>query len=186
VYEVETYIEPAVAWRTWVLNPMEGIPRLHSVTRKHANSPYSIDRTPWPPYQPLRGECSSEHEEVPGESCSCGIYATASLIEAWSWLTWNFRVSSEVKWRTAVGLTYLWGDVLEYSMGYKAQYAYPKELWLPPNSWRTDNDRRDEVAREFSDGYGIPVTPIETWRDIPNWEQFLGRGHMKLPDSIKR
>lgn len=31
--------------------------------------------------------------------------------------------------RFVIGAVYLWGRVIEHEIGYRAQFAYPKEIW---------------------------------------------------------
>ncbi len=47
---------------------------------------------------------------------------------------------------TVFGQVSLWGRIIETTKGFRAQYAYPKELWLLDNS-----------LEELGFIYGVPV-----------------------------
>jgi hypothetical protein len=72
-------------------------------------------------------------KEAPEEACACGIYALRSRQRLLS--------SSYFGLDGAVGSVYLWGKVIPGEDGYRAEYAYPRELW-------TDYDLTD---------YGVPT-----------------------------
>jgi hypothetical protein len=48
------------------------------------------------------------------------------------------------------GSVYLWGEVKEYTEGYLAEFAYPKELWMP-------EDTDPLVIMKVEENYGVPV-----------------------------
>lgn len=48
------------------------------------------------------------------------------------------------------GEVYLWGEVTEYQLGYKAEFAYPKSLWVP-------EDTDPMVVMKLEENYGVPV-----------------------------
>ena len=68
------------------------------------------------------------------------------------------------------GSVYLWGEVIEYTRGYRAQYAYPKHLWIEPHvidnthsiqsheSWLDTKMTRLAIAQELRRIYGVEVT----------------------------
>lgn len=58
------------------------------------------------------------HAAAPAEQCSCGLYALKARDMGSSYL------SSAQAW----GEVYLWGKVIEGDFGYRAQYAYPKNI----------------------------------------------------------
>lgn len=55
--------------------------------------------------------------------------------------SYNARVAGEV---------YLWGVVDECTEGYLAEFAYPKELWMP-------EDTDPMLIMELEENYGVPV-----------------------------
>lgn len=180
------YIEPAIAWRAWLVHSR--FPRLISVTNKsiktqNKNMTY---REFWPYQMRLSAKCTVEDHAAPADDCTCGIYGTASFFDAWEYLTYNDRNNDHVKNRTVIGTVKLWGDVLEYTSGYKAQFAYPQELWLPPCPWIKAIDEvgvRERMAENLADAYGITTHVAETWRDIEAWNTFYAGQHEKVPDQ---
>lgn len=114
--------EPIVAWRAWRVAGA----RLTGL---------GLD-SPWLPGRPNAADCQqrgflfgtasvyhSVYHSAPNRDCTCGIWAFKSLealIEASR--GYDCPVFGEV---------YLWGRVLECGEhGWRAEYAYPKELWL--------------------------------------------------------
>jgi hypothetical protein len=59
---------------------------------------------------------------APGKDCTCGVWAFRTL-EEFQKMAASYEVA-------VVGQVYLWGRILECENGYRAQFAYPKELWL--------------------------------------------------------
>lgn len=49
------------------------------------------------------------------------------------------------------GAVYLWGKVQKCTEGYLAEFAYPKELWMP-------EDTDPTVVMKLEENYGVPVT----------------------------
>lgn len=49
------------------------------------------------------------------------------------------------------GSVYLWGEVTECALGYLAEFAYPKELWMPEE---TD----PMLVMMLEENYGVPIT----------------------------
>lgn len=185
------YIEPAIAWRVWITHAR--YPRLLSVTSMSVQKQNSENtwRQQWPYQMRFEAKCQKGHDHAaPEEECACGIYGTASFFEAWEYLTYNERNNKEVKNRAVIGTVKLWGDVLEYTSGYKAQFAYPQEVWLPPCSWQIadkeatyDESVRERLADDLADAYGITTHVVETWRDIEAWNTFYAGQHQKVPDQ---
>jgi hypothetical protein len=63
--------------------------------------------------------CARGHE-APQYDCQCGFYATKEPDEHWA------------TYSAAYGKVALWGRIVEHERGYRAQYAYPLELWVYP------------------------------------------------------
>jgi len=81
-------------------------------------------------------EMEQMENEVPDEACSCGIYALRSKA--------NFLTSSySDRAGDAFGIVSLWGKIVPAENGFRAQYAYPFEIY-------TDDELLD---------YGVPVLP---------------------------
>lgn len=84
-----------------------------------------VDAT-WPAREALRATCksgSSESHLAPAWSCNCGVWAFKDMDGLIAALSGNYSVD-------VIGSVSLWGRVIETENGYRAQYAYPSELWL--------------------------------------------------------
>jgi hypothetical protein len=100
----------------------------HRVWRWDAAGLKSLNGKPWSPRQPLAAKCGAgnahDAHEPPHLDCTCGVYA-AKNIEHLRQLGYEGRgIRGEV---------HLWGTVQEHELGWRAQFAYPKSLVLPPD-----------------------------------------------------
>jgi hypothetical protein len=88
---------------------------------------------PWRPGQPLasrcrastvlgRGTAKNDGHDAPHEECTCGIYAVKTRQ--------HFRGAGYERYGI-YGEVYLWGKVVEHELGYRAQFAYPKNFVVP-------------------------------------------------------
>jgi hypothetical protein len=113
--------ESIVGFRSWALRESpEGVPLLYSVTRDFC----------WLPFEPSHGELIGDG----------GIYAYKTQSD-----TWQYAAPG-----TICGEVNLWGMVLDYDEGFRAEHAYPKELWVTSEFDATMIVRLEET-------YGIPV-----------------------------
>src|SRR5690349_5043384 len=48
--------------------------------------------------------------------------------------TWSTCTSPATSSTVSTGEVYLWGTVVEHKLGWRAQFAYPKSLFLPPDA----------------------------------------------------
>lgn len=131
-------MEPLVGWRYWRVESSA----LTSLTR----SVY------WPPLKRYEADCrlSARHGPVPAAQCHCGIYAAKDLDTLKELATPNVRLP------LVVGKVALWGRVIPAERGYRAQYGYPKRLWLV---WESLEPLEQPGARriELAAAYGVPV-----------------------------
>ena len=83
----------------------------------------------WPVRQALRAACLQHHAgheaKAPDDDCSCGIYAFRDRSAA--------EQSHE---RHLTGRVALWGEFVEHALGWRAEFAYPLELWIPEDYWQ--------------------------------------------------
>lgn len=138
-----------LAWRQWGIVSHPGRTfRLTALTQ----------RAIWPPRARLVAECPDRQSQPhlpPEPMCSCGIYAAKNgsgfhphLLRATRMLRWS---TGSVPW--VVGKVALWGRVLEYTDGFRAQYAYPYVLW---STGLTEGERIT-----LGDAYGVEVYEID-------------------------
>ena len=106
----------------------------------------------WAPNQAFRAVCDvrGAHAIIPNQDCECGVYA---LRWRGNLASWESKSSGLV-----TGIVALWGTVLEYEYGYRAEMAYPAALILP-NLAGAERESVEKCARL----YRVPVlgTPDE-------------------------
>lgn len=97
------------------------------------------------PYAKLVADCKGGFAHTaPAENCQCGIHAYAKSVP----------LEHQGK-PYAAGEVYLWGKVIEHEDGFRAQYAYPKKLYVIDGG-----SRADKIAEALAWTYGIPC---EVW-----------------------
>ncbi len=135
---IPDHISPIVAYRVW---------QWDSLGLK------SLNNQQWFPGCALEANtsrCRKEHA-APKEGCTCGVYAAKDLA--------HLRRSGYAEYGVH-GEVYLWGTVVEHRLGWRAQYAYPKSIVLPPD---TIPFRMSEVESRLESlllyGVDISVTP---------------------------
>ena len=115
---IPDYISPIVGHRVWQWD---------------AKGLRSLCGERWKPSQSLAARCRAaavvgraevvhDARDVPQAICTCGIYAVKTLHHFRSMVYAKCGIYGEV---------YLWGKVVEHELGYRAQFAYPKNLFLP-------------------------------------------------------
>jgi hypothetical protein len=119
----------------------------------------------------------SHHEQCPTAPCrahTCGFYAFLKRETLWDKSYEDQDVIAEV---------YFWGRVLVYSHGVRAQYSYPKQLWVLHDKWK--------FAHKLEDKYGVPVyygDPLEDLRGGPriNEDPQLGTIATKVVSALQQ
>ncbi len=109
---IPDHISPIVAYRVW---------QWDSLGLK------SLNNEQWCPGCALEANtsrCRKEHA-APTDGCTCGVYAARDLAHLQRTGYAGYGVYGEV---------YLWGAVVEHRLGWRAQYAYPKSIVLPPDT----------------------------------------------------
>jgi hypothetical protein len=100
----------------------------HRVWRWDAAGLRSLNGKPWSPRQPLAAKCGAgnahDAHEPPHFDCTCGVYAAKNIEHLRQLGYEGRRIRGEV---------HLWGAVVEHELGWRAQFAYPKTLFLPPD-----------------------------------------------------
>jgi hypothetical protein len=124
-------IEPITGWRAWRVERSDP-PVLKALGQD----------TLWLPKKALKAVCSGRYDDrhqAPLKFCECGIWAFNDMKQLVPALSGYENVD-------VVGEVSLWGKVIECANGYRAQFAYPAELWL-----------FDNALEELGYIYGIPV-----------------------------
>jgi hypothetical protein len=140
------YTQCLTGYRRWLIPKRDR--RLRSLNEQFGD---------WPIRSALKATCyrsdswepflgSNPKHDSPYQNCHCGIYAfkeASSLdFEPLGVDLWDV----EIGW----GIVDLWGRVIEHEHGWRAEFAYPRELWL-------FNGAGEDVAAL----YGVPVRVIE-------------------------
>lgn len=134
-FVVPDSIEPFVGFRAWEVRNLS----LFSVT------PMSKAAAIWPVGKRMEALCNhktSTNHEPPEQNCSCGIYAARTFDHLAEQRYQEFMAEGPV---VIAGTVWLWGKVIQASHGFRAQYAYPKRLWIPHYFWKEGR----EVAKEY-------------------------------------
>lgn len=134
--KVPDAIEPAVGYRVWIVRGT----RLHSVN--HGSQ--------WEPNQVFEATCASKDHEVPDENCRCGAYAAATFNRLFEmgYTRDHGLFAAPPDEITIAGQVNLWGGIVPGTIGWRAQYAYPKMLLVPYSRW--------QIARTISEVYNVP------------------------------
>lgn len=122
--DLPLYPDAIVGWRSWAVN--NG--RLTSLTFEFG----------WPVGKELDAICTDRHR-CPSQRCQCGIYALKSLA--------ILRKSSYFGY-DCYGQVALWGKIIEGEDGYRAEFAYPKAIYVTYMNYR--------LVEPLS-VYGVPV-----------------------------
>jgi len=118
---IPDYISPIVGWRVWQWD---------------ATGLRSLNNESWLPRKPLEAKCRVSDcgmlarraealrgsHDAPRADCSCGVYAAKNLTQLRTTGYARFGIHGEV---------FLWGALIEHERGFRAQFAYPKNLYLP-------------------------------------------------------
>jgi hypothetical protein len=146
--------EPILGWRLWHVRLHGGEYRLESFTRHHIS---------WPARRRLEASCNAlGRHQAPSTAHECGIYAFRSrelaeeLLRRYVGVRQCYGREQEFppppRGRPiAIGSVSLWGRVLVRERGYRAQYAYPYELFLV--------NADDAIARDLRRLYAVDVWP---------------------------
>lgn len=113
-------IEPLIGWRAWAVE----------MTRRGERS-FSLlpcatwkSGLKWEPGKALAAQCLRlGRHEAPESGCRCGYWAFRTLEDL-------LAVARELPDPGVIGTVSLWGKVIAAERGYRAQFAYPRELFI--------------------------------------------------------
>jgi hypothetical protein len=159
-------IEPLVGYRAWIYALHGSRAELHplgSFGRATGPSPWDGAASGW-----VSASCAVDPvdlEHVPGWSCTCGFYATKSMVP---FLTkWIFAMASScedgVEHGWLFGRVELAGKIIEHDHGYRAQLARIAEL----NPLEGDERNCFHLAASLGLPIGDPV-PVVAMPPAPN------------------
>jgi preprotein translocase subunit YajC len=113
--------------------------------------------------------------ELPHPNCTCGVYAAKNLEHLRQFGYQRRGIHGEV---------YLWGTVVEHKLGWRAQFAYPKSLFLPPDAipfTLTEIDARLKTLIAF----GTDIFILGEYESICFWKNGSGFDATGLDYVIK-
>ena len=148
----EAYSDAVLAWRLWHVRRQGDEYRLESFTRHHVS---------WPARRRLEAMCSVHGRSAPQAGHECGIYAfrtrelAEELLRRYTGVTQCYgHLHGEPppprkRRPIALGSVSLWGRVLARDKGFRAQYAYPYELFVVGGE--------EHITRELRRLYAVDV-----------------------------
>jgi hypothetical protein len=140
--------EPILAWRIW---------RLSSESDRGVVEPVlesCVYGDPWAPREAFAAACTGHPAPAPG--CGCGIYAVTTRDTALEWARW---AQSALPQPIVIGRVQLWGHVLPYSAGYRAELAYPYELEVLAGQMFAQTEA-ERLGRMLRDAYLVDVAQL--------------------------
>ena len=148
---VPDYISPIVAYRAWYWD---------------AAGIRSFCGQPWYPSRPLAATCrrfvaDAAHylHQVPEMNCTCGIYAAKSRDALRRSGYMGFGIHGEV---------FLWGTVVEHELGWRAEYACPKNFFLPIDMMPVSMSLLEPRLKTLA-AYGCDIHVIGKDGSMPLW-----------------
>lgn len=137
-------IEEIDAWRAWVLIGDPQFVRLASVVHS-SHGAEGREPVVWPTNRWFDAECSRSCKQLPGDQCSCGLYAAKTLEQLENQ---SYRSYHEIPDR-AIGIVGMAGKVIEGGQGWRAEKGRVKKLWVPYDCW--------EYVEPLQEAYNVPV-----------------------------
>lgn len=143
---------PVTGYRIWgVVSTADG-PRLQSTA-----AGFLTGMPVWSPFARAEAACLARRDcgAAPDPAHGCGIHAFRHLDDALRWARAIGRHRDVV-----VGEIGCWGRVVESARGWRAQFAYPSRLYLPPDGRSSGARRRGwfvpaAIVARLASGYGV-------------------------------
>jgi hypothetical protein len=172
---VPDYISPIAAYRVWQWD---------------TTGLKSLCGEPWHPGQPLaarcrvysagtivaRAEAAHDAHDAPQADCTCGVYASKSLEHLRTTGYARYGIHGEV---------YLWGKVVEHERGWRAQLAYPRNLFLSPDALPVTLAEIQSRLKMLTT-YRIDIFVADPKGNIPLWGKGAGYDAAGLVYLIER
>jgi len=131
---------PLLAYRVWSIKFGTGLLRSTG-----------IGGLEWPFAVPMAAQCLRIGHHAPQAGCECGYYTVTN---------WDKAHKLSKSMVCIFGRAAIWGKVIKHQDGYRSEYAYPYELFLP-NAPMTGFPRSSILEQEIKaiqDHYGCVVT----------------------------
>jgi hypothetical protein len=156
--KIPDYVSLFVGWRVWQWD---------------AAGLKSLNGEPWLPGRPIAAGCrvagayrdGRPPHGAPQMRCTCGVYGSKSLDHLRGTQYWQFG--------SVHGEVVIWGSVVEHEQGFRAQFAYPKTLYLPseilPVTLREIQTRIQALTK-----YGCDLFIRHETSSLPLWRNESG------------
>jgi hypothetical protein len=172
---VPDYISPVVGYRVWQWD---------------AAGLRSLNGEKWSAHHPLSAVCRADacgsiaglskatHNpvELPYFSCTCGVYAAKTTEHLHQCGYKKFGVHGEV---------YLWGKVVEHERGWRAQFAYPKALFLAADAIPFSLSEINSRLKTLSE-FGTDIFILDDRDHVALWKNGSGYDAAGLDHLINR
>jgi hypothetical protein len=185
----DTYIEPFVAYRVWNWKA-EGVTSLNGElwTPKvafEAKCPHADDLRSMQAAvttEAAQKFWQSKSHQVPDPGCTCGMFAGINM---------QHLIDIDYIQRGIHGEVYLWGRLYRHTLGWRAQYAYPKYFVVPTNMLPfniADIQERLKMLVEFDVDIYLQKdrTPSVTGEQIPLWVKDYGYSQQGISFLIEK
>lgn len=141
--------EPIIAFRSWrVVESPEGVVILYSAVQDYC----------WPPYESAHGDSEN----------AAGLFAFKKITDALSYMDGT----------SILGEVSLWGTVVEHRDGYRAEFGYPKKLFV-------DSKFDAGMIVRLEESYGVPVEVKEDWpKSSPFESSHLSVGLLEIVSDV--
>ncbi len=121
-------LEPVVGWRAWTV-ALRGAKPPYEYFLLPFGGPHVIDRA-WQAGVAVPAICTlTPSHRPPWPGCGCGYWALGSLVELMDVVRPVVTMQPSIG-PGVIGTVNLWGKVAIHERGYRAEYAYPKELFI--------------------------------------------------------
>jgi hypothetical protein len=135
----------------------------------------------WAAGRAVEARCASGHAAA-AAGCSCGLYGARRPRAAVRYLVG--RDDPEIVHRV-VGLVALWGLVFEGPDGWRASFAYPARIWVPPA--RTNGADAPALEVELALGaYGARVEALAAYEPAAIAAELGGLDALDDPERVRR
>jgi hypothetical protein len=165
---VPDYISPIVAHRAWQWDVV-GV-------KSFCGEPWQPGRTLAATCRRLVRDAAHHFHEVPEMNCTCGIYAAKSRDDLRRAGYLGFGIHGEV---------YLWGIVVEHEIGWRAQYACPKNFFLPLEMLPVSMSVLEPQLKTLA-AYGCDIHVIGEGGSMPLWVRGSGYEASALELLVQR
>jgi preprotein translocase subunit YajC len=166
--KVPDYISPVVAYRAWQLD---------------ATGLKSLCGELWRPGRSLAAACNASvrgtaHDvhDAPQMNCTCGIYAAKTFPDLRRAGYAGYGIHGEV---------YLWGIVVEHELGWRAQYACPKNFFLPMETLPVSMSMLEPRLKTLV-AFGCDIQLISREGSMPLWLRDSGFEAATLDMLVQR